>query len=97
MSTDTDTNPETPTSADPKGDPKPSETAVKAEQPMKKIKSEDLLDRFLRLSGYDAADVDSHNVQRRTFATTNGGKYQLTKNGVRRLSGPSMPKEQESE
>jgi hypothetical protein len=47
---------------------------------------------FLKKSGYKKGDVISVNAQKRTFVTSNGGKYQLTKQGeVRILKGPNYP------
>jgi hypothetical protein len=47
---------------------------------------------FLKKSGYTKADVLSTNGQKRTFVTSNGGKYQLTKQGeIRILKGPNYP------
>jgi len=50
---------------------------------------------FLSKSGYTTADISSHNDKTRVFATWNGGKYQLLKNGgIRVLKGPAYPKYQ---
>lgn len=55
-----------------------------------------LLSLFLSRSGYRESDVDGVNVRTRVFTTTNGGKYQILRNGtVRRLYGPPIPKEAE--
>lgn len=52
-----------------------------------------ILEAFLKRSGYKAADVDTHNPKTRVFATTNGGKYHLSKSGdIRTLHGPPYPK-----
>jgi hypothetical protein len=56
--------------------------------------SDELLKRFLSASGFKASEVDGQNDRTRTFVTTNGGKYQLLRNGnVRRVQGPRFPKE----
>jgi hypothetical protein len=47
---------------------------------------------FLSRSGYDAADVEGHNEKTRVFVTSNGGKYVLTKDSIRTISGPEYPK-----
>lgn len=48
---------------------------------------------FLARSGYTAEDVLIHNPLTRVFVTSNGGKYQLAKNGsIRKLKGPDFPK-----
>lgn len=53
-----------------------------------------LLSAFLKLSGYDEADIIGSNESRRTFVTTNGGKYVVNKKGtvIRILQGPAYPK-----
>lgn len=48
---------------------------------------------FLSKSGYVEADLSTYNEGTRVFATWNGGKYQLIKNGgIRILKGPAYPK-----
>lgn len=48
---------------------------------------------FLSKSGYVEADLSTYNQETRVFATWNGGKYQLVKNGgIRILKGPAYPK-----
>lgn len=56
-----------------------------------------LLTNFLKLSGYRAGDVTGSNEDRRTFVTSNGGKYQLSPKGtqLKVLSGPLPPKAEE--
>jgi len=52
---------------------------------------------FLKNTGYSETNVLSSNPAKRTVVTSNGGKYQVMRNGrVRTLSGPSYPKEQKS-
>lgn len=53
----------------------------------------DLTGKFLKLSGYAEADLMGSNQARRSFVTTNGGKYVLIKKdkAVRVLSGPPTP------
>jgi hypothetical protein len=53
---------------------------------------------FLKKSGYTKADLLSVNDQKRTFVTSNGGKYQLTKQGeIRVLKGPNFPNQNAEE
>lgn len=56
--------------------------------------STELTSRFLALTGFKAEEVIGSNSARRTFSTTGGGKYQVTKNGkaVRVILGPNYPK-----
>lgn len=56
--------------------------------------SAELTNTFLKLSGYKAADISGSNQARRTFVTTNGGKYLVSKTGkaLRHLLGPATPK-----
>lgn len=50
------------------------------------------LDRFLKKTGIDRADVDIVHEEQGIFGTTNGGKYKLAKNGeVITLKGPVAP------
>jgi len=52
------------------------------------------LTAFLSRSGYKPTDILVFSNQSRTFVTSNGGKYQLTKNGgIRTLKGPNYPKQ----
>jgi hypothetical protein len=69
------------------------------EAPEKKEKgSSSFLDKFLSKTGYKASDVDAWDDRKRTATTTNGGKYQMLKNGsVRTTKGPSYPKEDTGE
>jgi hypothetical protein len=47
---------------------------------------------FLKRSGYEKSDVISASEAKRTYVTSNGGKYQLTKQGeIRILKGPDYP------
>lgn len=67
---------------------------VKVEDAGTRKAKEKLLDSFLDESGYRARDVDVVNLPRRTVGTTNGGKYQLTRQGnIRTIKGPRYPKE----
>jgi len=53
---------------------------------------------FLSRSGYIDEDIISYNLKTLVFATSNGGKYQLTKKGaIRRIHGPWYPKYVEPE
>lgn len=65
---------------------------VPAEAPVKRMS---VLDRFLLLSGYEASAIISSNPVTKVFVTGNGGKYQLGKNGLRRIMGPKYPNETE--
>lgn len=62
-------------------------------------KAESLRDRFLELSGYEDSDIIGANAERRTFVTSNGGKYEVSPKGkkLRRLAGPPTPVELEPE
>lgn len=53
------------------------------------------LEIFCKRSGYSPEDVLAQNEKNRVFVTTNGGKYVLTASGVRRILGPTTPKEKE--
>ena len=61
----------------------------------------DQLSAFLAITGYKASDVIGSSADRRTFVTSNGGKYELSPKGkkVRVLSGPIPlgPKKDEEE
>jgi hypothetical protein len=56
-------------------------------------KTENAVAVFCSKSGYKPEDVLTNNPRLRTFVTSNGGKYQLLKNGsIRILKGPDYPK-----
>lgn len=80
------------------GTPDPVVPVVKVEvkdDPELRKGKEELLDTFLEESGYKARDVDVINLARRTLGTTNGGKYQINRQGaLLRLKGPRYPKEE---
>lgn len=74
--------------------PKPSENKVSMAKTTEKKEDASLRGQFLKASGYKAEDILDQNDRRRVFVTTNGGKYQITKSGrIRRLAGPTFPKE----
>lgn len=58
-----------------------------------KAASKSQLASFLKITGYKQADVIGSNESRRTFVTSNGGKYVMNKKGttVRVISGPVYP------
>jgi hypothetical protein len=57
------------------------------------------LDNFLKLTGYKASDIVGSNIARRTFVTSNGGKYIVNRNGkaVRVALGPDYPNSKKTE
>lgn len=48
---------------------------------------------FIKLSGYEKADIAAYNTGRRTVVTKNGGKYVVSKSGkqLKHLAGPLPP------
>lgn len=55
---------------------------------------EELTKKFLQLSGYKVEAITGSNQARRTFVTSNGGKYAISKSlrAIRTIQGPDTPK-----
>lgn len=49
---------------------------------------EELRTRFFELTGYGPSDVLALNYNTETFLTKNGGKYELSSEGIVHLGGP---------
>ena len=77
-------------------DPEP-ETAPKATKE-KAVDFEDVIDEVVEAFGLTSKDVLSTNDRTRAFVLSNGGKYQVARNGrsIRHLAGPNIPEKKVS-
>jgi hypothetical protein len=68
-----------------------AEPTVVAKDAKKKKSAPADFEKVAKAMGLKSSDVLSHNERTRVFTTSNGGKYQISKNGksVRHLQGPT--------
>lgn len=59
------------------------------ERPITTPEQQQLLYKFLNLTGYGPDDILSLSYETNIFLTRNGGKYKVSKRGIVHLDGPN--------